>query len=93
MRYEGEEKRGCSRSICNTTIEFRSHSTHSPKTYIGAAVNISDSGMCIYAFDCLEEGATIEIIKYIPAPYRKAAVRWVNECCEDFYKMGIMFIK
>jgi hypothetical protein len=88
-----EEKRICSRTVCNTTFEFRSNSGPSQKTYIGAAVNISDSGMCVYAFDCFKEGETIEMVKNILVPYRKATVRWVKECYEDFYKIGIAFIK
>ena len=93
MRYKGEEKRGCSRNVCNTTFEFRSNSGPSKQTYIGAAVNISDSGMCVYAFDCFKEGETIEMVKDIPFPHRKATVRWVKECYEDFYKIGITFLK
>jgi len=93
MQFKGVDKRSRLRHTCNTTIEFRLISGSPDKKFLGAGVNISDSGMCIYTFDCLNEGETIEIIKNIPVPYRKATVKWVKECCEDFYKIGITFVE
>ncbi len=93
MLFKGVNKRSRLRHTCNTVIEFRLNSGRAGKTFIGAGVNISDLGMCIYTFDRLHEGETIEIIKNFPVPYRKATVRWVKECCEDFYKIGITFVE
>lgn len=36
---------------------------------------------------------TLEIVKDISVPYLKVTVRWVKECCEDFFNIGITFIK
>ena len=92
MRYGGVEKRCRPRHVCDTTLEFRLCLSPA-RTYIGAGVNISDTGMCIYTFEPFKEGDEIEIVKKIPIPHRKAVVCWVKECCEDFYKIGITFVK
>lgn len=90
-RYTGVRSR--QRRTSSTFVEFRLSYSKRAKIHTGAAVNISDSGMCIYAFDRLKEGDTIEIVKDTPVPNQKATVRWVKECCEDFYKIGITFVE
>lgn len=92
-RYKGVEKRSHPRRTCSNFVEFRFSSSKRAKIHTGSAVNISDSGMCVYAFNRLKEGDTIEIVNEIPVPHRKATVRWVKECCEDFYKIIITFVE
>ena len=57
---------------------------------LGSCVNISEYGMCIYTFDHLDEGETIEIKDTLPVPYKRAAVRWGYS--GNFYKVGLAFI-
>jgi hypothetical protein len=56
-------------------------------------VNINEFGMCVYTFDLLTEGDTIEIKNALPVPYKRATVRWVKAYSGNFYKIGLMFIE
>lgn len=58
----------------------------------GVSVNISESGMCMFAFDPLAEGETIEIKNTLPTPHTKATVMWVNAKYPTMCKVGLMFI-
>jgi hypothetical protein len=94
MPYDGSEKRRNPRQAFTDNIEFclSSRSPDSNKTFLGACVNINEFGMCIYTFDCVNEGETIEIKTTLPVPYDRAEVRWVKTYSGNFYKVGLMFI-
>ncbi len=86
------KQREYARRAFSDTIEYRVTDRFHDKIFLGAAVNISESGMCIYTFDRLAEGETIEINKRLPVACKKATVKWVKAYSGDFYKVGLRFV-
>lgn len=91
MYYKGLERRGCSRSECDTAVEFGLKGEIPARTHIGAAVDISASGICMYTFDPFKEEDAIEILGDTTVPHRTATVRWAKECYKNFYRIGVAF--
>jgi hypothetical protein len=92
MSFDGSDKRKNERRIFSDNIEFSLCPPSPPRTLVGSCVNISDYGMCIYTFEQLNEGETIEIRDALPVPYKRATVRWVRAYSGNFYKIGLAFI-
>jgi hypothetical protein len=87
----GTERRTCLRHGTLKSIEFCFDHDFPAKTCIGAAVNISDSGMCVVTSAHLTEGECI-IIKNELSPFsQKAIVRWIRNFQQNFCKAGFMF--
>jgi len=95
MPYDGSEKRRNPRHAFTDNIEFRlsSESSDKDKTFLGSCVNINEFGMCIYTFDYVNEGETIEIKTPLPMPHKRAEVRWVKTYSGNLYKVGLMFVE
>jgi hypothetical protein len=92
MSSEGSEQRKNERRVFSGNIEFSLCPPSPHKVLVGSCANISEYGICIYTFEQLSEGETIEIHDSLPVPYKKATVRWVRAYAGDFYKVGLMFI-
>jgi len=92
MPFDGIDKRKNERRIFSDNIEFSLSPPAAQKRMVGSCVNISEYGMCIYTFDHLDEGETIEIKDTLPVPYKRATVRWVKVYSGNFYKVGLTFI-
>ncbi len=92
MPFYSMDMRKNERRIFSDNIEFYLSSPAHQKKMIGSSVNISDHGMCIYTFDHLDEGKTIEIIGTLPVPFKRATVRWIKAYSGNFYKVGLNFI-
>lgn len=90
MPFNEIERRRHPRHAYCEKIEFCLIS-HSLKMLLGAPIDISDSGMCIYTFDELVVGDSLEMRNALPVPYLKATVRWVKDYSGNYYKAGIMF--
>ncbi len=92
MSFDGIDKRKNERRTFSENIEFSLSPPATEKKMLGSCVNISEYGMCIYTFDRVDEGATIEIKDVLPVPYKRARVRWVKVYSGNFYKVGLTFI-
>ncbi len=93
MAFVPVERRRYRRSVFPSTIEYEIKTEATAGTFKGAAVNISESGMCIYTSDVLKEGQEIVIISVLPVPSRNAAVRWTKSLNDDLCKVGLKFVK
>jgi PilZ domain len=93
MAFIPAERRRYRRSIFPSTIEYEIRAQASGEKFKGVAVNISESGLCLYTSDVLEEGQEIAIKSVLPVPSRAASVRWIKSLNEDLCKVGLMFVK
>ncbi len=88
----GLERRRHARYPYCRNVEFCLNCGPSGEIQVGAGVNLSDSGLCMYTFKALREGDGIEIKNKLPVPYRKAVVTWVKNYSIDLYKAGMVFL-
>ncbi|MEJ2684208.1 MAG: PilZ domain-containing protein [Candidatus Sulfobium sp.] len=93
MAYVPVERRRYRRSIFPSTIEYGIKTEVTGETFKGVAVNISESGLCLYTSSVLNEGQEISIMSVLPVPSRTAAVRWSKSLNADVCKVGLMFVK
>jgi c-di-GMP-binding flagellar brake protein YcgR len=93
MAFVPVERRRYRRSVFPSTIEYEIKTQATGGTLKGVAVNISESGLCLYTSNVLREGLEIAIISVLPVPSRNAAVRWTKSLNEDLCKAGLMFVK
>jgi hypothetical protein len=91
VRSASNERRHV-RKTCITPFAYRVP-PRVPSLLIGITSNISDSGMCIYSDNHLNEREDIEIRSSLPVPYIRATVRWIKKDAADLYKMGLMFVE
>lgn len=87
------ERREYRRCVFPSTLEYVMKPEAGGRTFKGVALNISESGICIYTSNELEEGQVVSIISVLPVPSRKAVVRWTRSLNEDVCKAGLMFVK
>lgn len=87
------ERRRYRRSIFPSTIEYEIKAEGRGETFKGVAVNISESGLCLYTSGVLKEGQEIAIMSVLPVSSRTAAVRWSKILNTDVCKIGLMFVK
>jgi hypothetical protein len=64
---------------------------HSPKSFKGIIVNISDSGMGLFVFNPLREGQEIIIKSDEKSLNKRGSVRWCLEMGDNIYKIGVVF--
>jgi hypothetical protein len=84
------ERRRHPRSAYIRTLEY-TRSTTMGDVFLCMSVDISDSGMCVYSSDPLDEGEDIEFKDALRVPQRKACVRWVRKYSRDFFRVGLTF--
>jgi len=94
MEYDFAEKRRADRQPFWTTIGYLCDDTGSRDLFNGVAVNISQSGMCLYLFGspCLSEGQNINIASDVLVQTRRGTIRWIRKVEEDFFKVGLAFV-
>ena len=58
----------------------------------GITLNISDSGICFYTQDRLEQGSTLYVSSraFWEGP-RKGTVMWCRKITEELYRVGLAF--
>jgi c-di-GMP-binding flagellar brake protein YcgR len=93
MAFVPVERRRYRRSVFPSTIEYEIRTEATGDTFKGVAVNISESGLCLYTSNVLKEGQEIAIISVLPVPSRNAAVRWTRSLNDDICKVGLTFVK
>jgi len=84
------EKRRAERFAYPARIEYVLEA-ESPKVFPGVTINISESGLGIYAFSPLAEGEKVVIQSSLPVDSRKAVICWIRQEHEGMYKMGLRF--
>jgi len=73
-------------------IEYVTDPLTTYEIFKAVAVNISNSGLCLYTSTPLTEGQEITIKSTIPAPSQIAVVRWIEKLNNFYYKVGLQFI-
>ena len=84
------EKRRTERYDFPSTIEYMLEES-TREVFKGVTINISDSGLSIYAFSPLSEGQRIIITSILPVNQQSATIRWVKKEDESMYKIGLTF--
>jgi hypothetical protein len=92
MSSDGGERRKNERRVFSDNIEFSLCPPAPHRILVGTCVNISEYGMCIFTFEQLSEGETIEVRDALPVPHKRATVRWVRAYPGNFYKVGLAFV-
>ena len=87
------ERRRDRRTIFPSTIEYGMKAAATGETFKGVAVNISESGLCLYTSSFLKEGQEIAIMSALPVSSRVASVRWTRSVNDDVCKVGLMFVE
>jgi len=89
--HEDIERRRHPRSAYIRTLEYSGSLRALAGVLLCMSVDLSDSGICVYASDPLHEGESIEFKDALRVPYKKACVRWVKRYSKDFYRVGLTF--
>lgn len=92
MEFVPEERRRYRRTIFPSTIEYGMKEEATGESFKGVAVNISESGLCLYTSNVLKEGQVIAIMSVLPVSSRVASVRWIRSVNDDVCKVGLMFV-
>jgi hypothetical protein len=90
------EKRRVERYAYPSRIEYAldaSDASASEDIFKAVTINISETGMSMYAFSRLPEGQEIVIKSGLPVDYRTATIRWIKEAHQRMYKIGLKFMK
>ena len=74
-------------------IEYVTDPLTTYEIFKAVAVNISNSGLCLYTSTPLSEGQEITIKSTIPAPSQTAVVRWIEKLNDFYYKVGLQFVQ
>jgi hypothetical protein len=92
MAAEYKSTRKHPRKIFTTTIEYTHSQEASGQPVKGVTVNISSSGLCLYAFSSHAAGDKLRILKGTPMNLEETAiVRWVKKINPHLYKIGCEF--
>ncbi len=91
MPSDDNGQRRCHRSPYKENLEICVQSRLKSETLMGVSSNISDLGICIYAFKPLKEGQDIIFKSNLPVRHRRATVRWVKQCNRGIYQAGVVF--
>ncbi len=60
------------------------------ENFNGLAINISNSGLCLYIYNILNREQEITINSALPVSCQTATVCWVNQVDTDFYMAGLI---
>ena len=61
------------------------------EVFKAVAINISNSGLCLYTSTPLNEGQQITIKSTLPVHSQTAIVRWIQKLNDFYYKVGLTF--
>ncbi len=75
----------------NKDIEYTSTHAASGESFKGIIVDISDSGLGLFAFAPLSVGQEITIKRGLPHSHSRGFVRWCKELDENIYRVGLLF--
>lgn len=92
MSQAKNEKRKAERFDYPGRIEYVLDAIASTIILKGVIVNISETGLSIYAFSPLFEGQKIIILSSLPVNNRSAIICWMKQEDESMYKMGLKFV-
>ena len=94
MSFQDRNKqRQCPRNRSLNIIQFCFVNDSPGESRLGTTINISNTGMCLYTFNRLNEGQNIIIKNDVSSLFQKANVRWVQNYGKNFCKAGLMFIE
>lgn len=88
MSFNDIEKRSEPRQIYYQSIDFVLENQEG-RLLKGTIINLSKSGLGIYAYVPLRYGDEITVKSDIPTDYRTYTVRWVNRLLDDFFVAGL----
>jgi hypothetical protein len=92
MLFNNIERRRHQRYDFFCTIEYVLNPDITGEIFKGAAINISNSGLCFCISNPLSEGQEIIIKSNLPVSSQTASVCWIEKGYDDFYKVGLMFV-
>ncbi|MGE5892542.1 MAG: PilZ domain-containing protein [bacterium] len=96
MAPENVERRKFNRNTHTSLIEYAFHTegdVTKDSTAKGITVNVSDTGLCIYLFNPVNEGQEMKIFKGLFASESLSArVKWSKQITDDIYKAGLAFL-
>lgn len=92
MSFHRVERRKSPRYPYLHTVYFCEDARLGEETFLGASVDISDTGMSLYTSVPLAESQNVMIKNTLPVEYTRATVRWLRKYSADLYKVGLMFI-
>ena len=92
MPFDSVNTRRHPRYHYSDNIRFCSDYSSAGTKFHGISVDISNSGIGLYAFKPIYAGQTISFETVLPVPFQKATVMWVQKRAEDLYKVGLKFI-
>ena len=73
-------------------IHFTFSDNQGTKQKEGISLDISDTGMCFYTDEPLQEGVLLQLsVQYVWDTPRSSSVRWCNMVTNDLYRVGISF--
>ncbi len=72
-------------------IEYNLNGATSGGNFKGIIVDISDSGLGLFAFVPLCVGQKIIIKQGLPFSHSSGVVRWCKELGENIYRVGLLF--
>ncbi len=75
----------------NSDIEYTLTHEATGETFKGIIVDISDSGLGLFAFKPLSVGQKITVKSGLPDMYSKGIIRWCKQLGENIYRAGLMF--
>ncbi len=93
MYYRDEEKRRSERFAYPSRIEYVLDDEPLPAVHPAVTINISDTGLSLYAFSPLAAGQEILITSELPVDHRRALICWVAHEHDVMYKMGVQFVQ
>jgi hypothetical protein len=85
------EKRRAERYDYPAGIEYVLGSDGSEEAFRGVTINISKSGLSLYAFSPLVVGQEIVIRSALPVADRRAVILWTKQEDDSMYKIGLKF--
>lgn len=94
MSFQDRNKQQqCPRTVSLNVIQFCVVNDSPGEIRLGTTINISETGMCLYTFNNLNEGDNIIIQNDVSLLFQKANVRWVKNYGKDLCKAGLKFIE
>ena len=92
MNQENDDKRRSWRSNFLGTVRYCLEPCGEDNILLGAGVDISEAGLCMFCSHPLREGQEIIINNNLPVAGKQATVRWIRKYSADLYKVGLEFV-
>jgi len=92
MSRTGNDRRKSVRYDYPATVEYVLLPSSGSGRSRAVTINISETGLCLYVFEMLDESQELKILDRLPASHQRARIRWIREVDEGFYKAGLVFV-